>query len=130
MLSDISSTEVDSSCCILDGESFIDSACMTASITNIKHDTRSQTSSIQAEHTWGVEEKFGHLEIFKEHLRRSDSVSNRVVRWLRQHDWVLSWIDFKFLEDVTPDLFHIVPVLDNAVLHRVWKLQDALEFLL
>lgn len=41
---------------------------------------------------------------------------------------MLSDIYFELVEDVTPDLLHVVPILHHAVLHRVLQLQDALEF--
>ena len=43
---------------------------------------------------------------------------------------MLSDIYFELVEDVTPDLLHVVPILHHAVLHRVLQLQDALEFFL
>ena len=39
-------------------------------------------------------------------------------------------IDLEFLENVSPDCLHVVPVLNHAVIHRVAQLQDALEFFL
>lgn len=43
----------------------------------------------------------------------------------RQHDFGILGIDLKFLiEGVIPEVTHIRPVFNNAILHRVGHLQD------
>ena len=39
-------------------------------------------------------------------------------------------IDLELLEDVSPDCLHVIPVLNDTVIHWVGQLEDALEFLL
>ena len=77
-----------------------------------------------------MEEKLGDLEVFKKHLGRSDPIANRVIRWFSQQDWVFSRIDIECFEYVSPDCFHVVPVLDHTMFHRVTQLQNAFEFFL
>ena len=77
-----------------------------------------------------MEEKFWHLELFKEDSSCFDAIANWIVRGLCQHYWVLSRIDFEFFEDMSPDGLHVVPVSYYAVLHRIAQLENALEFLL
>lgn len=77
-----------------------------------------------------MEEELGNLELLKEHLCRTDAVSDWIVRRLSQKHWVLSWVHLQFVEDVSPDLLHIVPILNDAMFHRVRKFKDALEFFL
>ena len=103
---------------------------MTAAVTNIKYDTSCEATSVQTQHARRVEEKLGHLEVFKEHLRRADPISNGVIRGLCQQHWVFARVDLKLIENMSPDGFHIIPILDNPVVHRVAQLEDALEFLL
>ena len=74
-----------------------------------------------------MEEKLWHLEGFEEHLRCSNPVSNRVVGWLCQKHRVFTRVDLELLEDVPPNGFHVFPVLDDTVVHRVTQLEDALE---
>ena len=77
-----------------------------------------------------MEEEFWYLELLKEHLSCPDAIANRIVGRFSQKHGVLSRVDLQLVEDVSPDLLHVVPVLDDAVLHRVGQLEDALEFLL
>ena len=130
MLGDVSTTKVDSSCRVLNRETFVDSTSMTASITNVENDTRDETTSVQTQYTWGMEEELGYLEVFKEHLRSFDPIADRVIGWLSQQHRVFSRIDFEFFKDMSPDSFHIIPILYHAMLHRVLQLQNALEFIL
>ena len=77
-----------------------------------------------------MEKEFGHLKLVEENSCRLDTIADWVVRGLCQHHRVLSRIDFQFLEDMSPDCFHIVPVLNYTVLHWIAQLENALEFFL
>ena len=77
-----------------------------------------------------MEEELGHLELLEEHLSCADAIADRVIGRLRQEHWVLSRVHLELIEDVTPDLLHVVPVLHHSVLHWVCQLEDAFEFFL
>ena len=79
MFSDVATAKVDSPRRILNRETLVNRTRMTASISNIQHDARRQPASVQTKHAGRMEEKLGYLEVLKEHLRRSDSVSDRVI---------------------------------------------------
>ena len=42
---------------------------------------------------------------------------------------MFSGVDLELIEDMPPDGFHLVPVLDDTMLHRVVKLDDPLVLL-
>ena len=130
VLSDISAAQVNPPCRVLDREALVDCARVTAPISNIDYDTRRKASGVQTEHTRRVKEDLGHLEVFKEHACRPDPVPNRIVRWLRQQHWVFSWVYFELFKNMSPDSLHVIPVLNDATLHRVAQLEDSLEFFL
>ena len=77
-----------------------------------------------------MEEKLGHLEILEEDLGSSDSVTNGVIGRLRQQHWVFSGINLELLEHVPPNSLHVLPVLDDSVLHGIAQLENSLEFFL
>ena len=66
-----------------------------------------------------MEEKFGDLEVLKEHLSCTNPIANRVIGRFGQHYWVFSRVDIQQLEYVSPDSLHIIPILHNSVLHRI-----------
>ena len=79
MVSDISSSQINSSRSVLDWKTFIDGAGVAAAIADVEYDSCSQSASVQTQHAGRMEEKLGYLEVLKEHLRRSDSVSDGVI---------------------------------------------------
>ena len=77
-----------------------------------------------------MEEKLGNLEILKEHLSCTDSISYRVIGRFSEQYRVFPRIYIKQIKNMSPNCFHIVPVLNNAVIHWVAQLENALEFFL
>ena len=75
-----------------------------------------------------MEEKLGYLEVLKEHLRRSDSVSDRVIGRFCKKDRVFSRIDIKVFKDLPPDGLHVLPVLHDTMVHRIAQSQYSLVF--
>ena len=122
MFCDVSPAQVNPARRILNRKAFVDGASMTAAIAHIQHDTSGQTTSIQTQHTGGMEEELRHLEVFEKHLGCSDPVADGVVGRLCQKYWVFTRIDFELLEDLPPDGLHVVPVLDDAMVHWVAQL--------
>ena len=103
---------------------------MAAAIADVEHNTSSQSASVQTQHAGRMEEKLGYLEVLKEHLRCSDSVSDRVIGRFCQQDRVFSRIDIEVFKDLSPDGLHVLPVLHDAVLHRITQSQNSLVFFL
>ena len=130
MLGDVATAKINPARSILNREALVNGAGMTAAIAHIEHYARGETSRVERQHGRRVEEKLRHLELVKEHSRRAQPILDRVIGRLRQQHRVLSDVDLELVEHVTPDLLHVVPVLDNAVIHRVLQLQNALEFFL
>ena len=75
-----------------------------------------------------MEEKLGYLEVLKEHLCRSDSVSDRVIGRFCQKDRVFSRVDIKVLKDLPPDGLHVLPILHDAMIHWIAQSQNSLVF--
>ena len=130
MLSDIPTTQVNPACGILYGEALVNGRGMRASITHIENHTSCESSGIEGQDARRMEKEFGHLKLVEENSCCFDTIADWVVRGLRQHHRVLSWIDFQFFKDMPPDCLHIVPVLNYTVLHWIAQLENALEFFL
>ena len=130
VLSDVSTTKVNPPSRVLNREALVNSTGVAAAITDIEHDTSRETASVQTQHARRMEEEFRYLELLEEHLSGANTITNRIIGWFRQKHRVLSRVDFQLVENVSPDLLHVVPVLNHAMLHRVRQLEDALEFLL
>ena len=130
MFSDVATAEINPPRRILNRESLVNCTRVTAPISNIQHDACRQASSVQTKHAGWVEEELGDLEVLEKHLSRADPISNRVVRWLSQEYWVFPGVHLEFFKDMSPDCFHVIPILHNTVIHGVAQLEDALEFFL
>ena len=130
MLSNVAASKVNAASRVLDGETLVDGARVRTSITNVKNHTCREAAGVQTQHTRWMEEKLGNLEILEEDLSSSDSVTNGVIGRLRQQHWVFSGINLELLENVSPNSLHILPVLDDTVLHWIAQLEYSLEFFL
>ena len=75
-----------------------------------------------------MEEKLGHLEVLKEHLCRSNSVSDWVIGRFCQKDRVFSRVDIKVFKDLPPDGFHVLPILHDTMIHWIAQSQNSLVF--
>lgn len=131
MLSDISAAEVHSLRCVGNAVALIDSACRGDAVSTVKHDAGSHAARVEREYGLVLEIHDGNSKIVKHHLGHADSVSNRVEDWLGQQHRVFLGIYFELFKDVAVDLFHVVPILNHAMLDRVTQLYKALvSFLL
>ena len=77
-----------------------------------------------------MEEELGYLEVLEKHLGSADPIADWIVWRLRQEYWVFSGIHLEFFKDMSPDCFHIIPILHDAVIHGILKLENALKFFL
>ena len=94
-------------------------------IAGVENDTGGTTRSVQREHSLDGDVHGGGVEGLEHDLSHLLPVGLRVEGSLSQEDGVLLGGDTKFVvEGVMPDLFHIVPVGDNAVLNGVLQGED------
>ena len=72
------------------------------------------------------ESRTWRVELLEEDLCHLLAVGFGVERRFGEHDWVLFGRDAQFVvEGVVPDLLHVVPVGDDAMLDRVANGEDA-----
>lgn len=130
VLGHITATEVNSLDGVVDGEAFEDWAAMAHTITTVKDDSGCLTTRIQAQDGLLLEEDFWSAELLKEDVRSFDAIAVRVEWRLRQQDRVLLRRHLQLVEHVSPQLLHVVPVLNDAVLNRIIKFKNALVLVL
>ncbi|KFR11611.1 hypothetical protein N306_14057, partial [Opisthocomus hoazin] len=107
-----------------EGITFIDGHSVGNTITRVHHNTSGATRGIQGQHSldgyihgWGV-------EVFT-HLCHLLSVGFGVQGSLcEQHRVLLRGYSQLVVESVVPDLLHVIPVGDNAVLNGILQGQD------
>ncbi len=69
-------------------------------------------------HGWNIQK-------VKHYLSRPFSIFFWVKRRPSQKHWMLIWRNFEFLvESDVPNFFHAIPVPDDAVLNRIWKIKN------
>ena len=77
-----------------------------------------------------MEEDLWCTEFLEEDVGGFDTIAVRIERRLSQKDRMLLGRDFELIEDVPPELLHIIPVLDNSVLDWIIKFEDSPVFVL
>ena len=77
-----------------------------------------------------MEEQLRHVKCLKEHLSSSDSVADRVVRWLSEKHGMLFRVHFQVIEDVSPNCFHLFPIFYDSMFNWVAQFDQAFEFFL
>merc|ERR1712045_538919 len=104
---------------LVDGDSVGDT------ISGVKHDTCGTTGSVQGEHGLDGDVHGGAVEGLKHDLCHLFTVSLGVEGSLSQEDGVLLGGNTEFIvEGVMPDLLHVIPVGDDAVLNWVLQSED------
>jgi len=126
VLGHIPATKVNSLDGIVDGEAFEDWAAMAHTITAVKDDSGCLTTGIQAQDGLLLEEDLGSAELLKEDVCGFDAIAVWVEWRLRQQDRVLLRRHLQLVEHVSPELLHIVPVLNNTMLDWIIKFKNAL----
>ena len=104
---------------LVDGDSVGDT------ITRVKHNTCGTTRSVQGQHGLDGDVHGGGVEGLEHDLCHLLSVGLGVEGSLCEQDWVLLRGHTQLVvEGVMPDLLHVIPVGDNAVLNGVLQGED------
>ena len=77
-----------------------------------------------------MEKDLRHIKGLKEKLSSSYSVFDRVVWRFSEKYRMFLWIALEVFKYVSPDRFHLIPVLDNTVLYRITKFNQSFVFFL
>lgn len=128
MCGDVTSTKIHPLRSIGYRVTFINSTCMGNAITAVKHNTSSEASCIQRQNRLCLEKQIWDTEGFEKSLRHLDPVCYWIIRRFSQQHSVFSWVYLEFIKDMSPDSFHLFPVLNNSMLNRVIKFNDPLVF--
>ena len=77
-----------------------------------------------------MEEQLGHIKLLKEDLGNSVSIVKWIVWRLSQQYRMMFWVNFKFIENLTPYSLHCFPIPDYAMLNGITQLDESSIFLL
>lgn len=130
MLSDVSSSNINSLDCIIDRKSLENRAAMANTVATIKNESGSLSSGVQTQDSLLLEEDLWDTKLLKENIGSLCTVIVRIKWWVCEQDRMLFWRDFELIENMAPKCFHIIPVRNNTVLNRVVKLEDSTIFVL
>merc|ERR1712119_108853 len=104
---------------------FINRYTMGNTISRIHDDTSGTARGIKGEDSLNGNIHGGHVESLKHDLGHLLTVSLGVERSLSQKDGLFLRSNTEFIiKSVMPDLFHIIPVGDDSMLHRIFKCKD------
>lgn len=107
------------------GITFVDGYGVGDTITGVKHDTGGTTGSVQGEHGLNGDVHRWGVECLKHDLSHLLTIGLGIERGFGEQNGVLLGGNTQLIvEGVMPDLLHIVPVGDNAVLDRVFQGED------
>ena len=107
------------------GVTLVDGHGVGDTISRVEHDTCRTTGSVQRQHSLDGDVHGRGVEGLEHDLCHLFPVSLGVEGSLGQQDWVLLGGDSELVvEGVMPDLLHVVPVCDDAVLDGVLQSED------
>jgi len=105
---------------------FVDGDGVRDAVTRVENDTGGTTGGVQRQDGLDGDVHGGSVEGLEHDLRHLLPVGFGIERGLRQEDGMLLRGHTQFVvEGVMPDLLHVVPVGDNAVLDGILQGQDA-----
>lgn len=128
VLRHIATTDVDSLDGIVDREAFEDWTAMANAVAAVQDHAGRLTTSIQAEHGLLLEENLRRAKFLEENVCCLDPIAVWIEWWLCQKNGMLLGRDLELIEDVSPQLLHVVPVLNNSVLNWIVELEDSSVF--
>ena len=70
-----------------------------------------------------------HSECLEKDFGGLDTIARRVEWRLRQQYWMVLGVDLQLVENVAPDVLHIIPVFDDTMLDWVTQLDHTLVLL-
>jgi hypothetical protein len=124
-LSDVTASEIQAQDSMRQCKALIDRDGVRNTVTGVKYDPGRTTRGIQGKNGLNLHVKGGRVENFEHDLGHLFSVGLGVERGLGKENRVLFRRNAQLIvERVVPDLLHIVPIGDDAVLDRVLQGQD------
>ena len=130
MLCHVSASQINSLNGIANGETLEYWTAVAHAIAAIENDTRCLTPRVQTKHGLLLEEDLWRAKLFEKDVCGFHTITVWVQWWLCEEDWMLLSRHLELIEDVTPQLLHIVPVLNNSVLNWIVEFQDPSVFIL
>jgi len=125
VVSEISAGKIESHDGVGEGVTFVDGDVVGNTISGVEDDTGGSARGVEGEDGLDGDVHGGGVEGLEHDLGHLLSVGLGVEGSLSKEDGVLLWGDSELVvEGVVPDLFHVVPVGDDAVLNRVLEGQD------
>jgi len=107
------------------GITFVDWDSVGDTISGIENDTGGSARGVEREDRLDGDVHGGGVKGFEHDLGHLLTVGLGVEGSLSKENWVLLWGDSELVvESVMPDLLHVVPVCDDAVLDGVLEGQD------
>lgn len=103
---------------------------MTHSITAIENDTRSLTSCIKTENSLLLEEDLWRAKLFKKDVCSFYTIAIGIEWWFSKKNRMFFSGCFQFIKDMSPELLHVIPVLNNAMLNWIVEFENASVFIL
>merc|ERR1719419_2203439 len=105
---------------------FVNGHSVSHSVARIQHDPRGPPRSVQREHRLDRHVESRRIERLEHDLRHFLAVRLGIQRRLGQQNRVLLGGDSQLvIKGVVPHFFHVVPVVDDPVLHRVFQRENA-----
>src|SRR6266480_486976 len=101
-------------------ETFVDRNNVSDTITGVEYDTSGTTGRVKREDSLDGDVESRRIEGLENNLCHLLAVRLRIDWSFGKKDWVLLGGNAQFIvEGVVPNLFHVIPVCDDAVLNRV-----------
>ena len=120
VVGELTASQVQTKDGVWEGITFIDGDSVGNTITRVHDNTSGTTRSIQGEDSLDGNIHGWHVEGLKHDLSHLLTVSLGVQWGLSQQNRLLLWRNTELVvESVMPDLLHVIPVGDDAVLNRV-----------
>lgn len=130
MLRHIATSKVNSLYRVRDGETFEDWTAMANAVSAIKDDARRLATSVETEHGLLLEEYLWRAKLLEKDVSRLHAIAVGVQGRLSEEDGVLLGGDLELVEDVPPELLHVIPVLNYTVLNWIVEFENASVFVL
>ena len=119
MLCHVSASQINSLNGIANGETLEYWTGVAHAIAAIENDTRRLTPRVQTKQGLLLEEDLWRAKLFEKDVCGFHTITVWVQWWLCEEDGVLLGRCLQLIEDMSPELLHIVPVLNNSMLNRI-----------
>lgn len=124
----VSTSQVDSLYSVLYCVSIDHRDNLSNSISYVTHNTSVLSLGIETQHCGVFKENAGHAESLKEDFCNFGSVCKGIQASLGDQHVMVLRRDLQLCVHLLPHLFHVIPVLDHSMLHRVVELEETFSF--